>query len=144
MKCFNMKLYLFFLMIFSGFGLFAQSPIGVWKTIDEKSNQPKSHVEIYEKNGKLFGKVVKLLPAAATKTCDKCPGDKKGKALETVDIIENLQIKDGFYQNGTIIDPLKGEFSCSLWLSPENKDILIVKGKHWSGLSRKQSWYRVK
>ncbi|MFK7923326.1 MAG: DUF2147 domain-containing protein, partial [Bacteroidia bacterium] len=39
---------------------FAQSPVGKWKTIDDETNKPKSIVEIYEKDGKLYGKVIKL------------------------------------------------------------------------------------
>lgn len=38
-----------------------QSPIGIWKTVDDESGQEKSHVEIFQKNGKLYGKIVKLL-----------------------------------------------------------------------------------
>ena len=37
------------------------TPVGVWKTIDDESGKAKSHVKIYERNGKLYGKVTKLL-----------------------------------------------------------------------------------
>jgi len=54
--------------------LFAQSPIGIWKNLDDTDGKEKSHIEIYESNGKLRGKVVKLLPAATITRCDKCEG----------------------------------------------------------------------
>jgi hypothetical protein len=33
----------------------AESPLGRWGTIDEKSGKVKSVVEIYDQGGKLFG-----------------------------------------------------------------------------------------
>ncbi|MEZ4949152.1 MAG: hypothetical protein R2784_07170 [Saprospiraceae bacterium] len=41
-----------FLMLFSA--AFSQdSPVGVWKTIDDESGEAKSHVEIYKKTENL-------------------------------------------------------------------------------------------
>ena len=58
---------------------FAQSPVGTWRTIDDETGKPKSHVEIYEQNGKLYGKITKLLnPSEPNPTCKKCSGAKKG------------------------------------------------------------------
>jgi hypothetical protein len=37
------------------------SPLGLWKTIDDETKEAKSHMELYEKNGKVYGKVTKLL-----------------------------------------------------------------------------------
>ena len=37
------------------------TPVGVWKTIDDKTGQPKSLVEISEQNGMLTGKVKEVL-----------------------------------------------------------------------------------
>ena len=48
-------------MILFGFNSFAQSPIGTWATKDDKTGEIKSHVQIYEKDGKIYGKIVKLL-----------------------------------------------------------------------------------
>ena len=49
---------LFFLAI-----LFAQSQtvFGKWKTIDDETGKAKGIVEIYEKSGKIYGKVVEIL-----------------------------------------------------------------------------------
>jgi hypothetical protein len=35
--------------------------VGKWKTIDDQSGEEKSVVEIYEKSGKIFGKVLEIL-----------------------------------------------------------------------------------
>lgn len=41
----------------------SQSVIGKWKTIDDETGEAKSVVEIYEKSGKVYGKVVEILRA---------------------------------------------------------------------------------
>ena len=33
------------------------SPLGVWKTFDDKTGQPKAIVRIYAQDGKLFGRI---------------------------------------------------------------------------------------
>ena len=37
---------------------FSQSPLGKWDTYDDEDGKRKSTVEIYEQDGKLFGKIV--------------------------------------------------------------------------------------
>jgi len=123
----------------------AQSPVGTWKTIDDETGQAKSHVDIFENNGKLFGKVSKLLLKPADTVCDKCRDDKKNKPVLGMILVDNLYYKDGFYQGGSILDPNKGDYyKCSLWLESGDPNVLNVKGKHWTGLSRTQKWYRIR
>ena len=136
---------LLFLILFSIGSLSAQSVTGIWKTIDDESGEPKSHVKIYEEEGNLYGKVVKLLPAAAGKLCEKCPGDKKGKPIEGMQIMSGLEkFEDGYWGDGEILDPKTGKtYSCKLWL--EEDDELTVRG--YMGISllgRSQTWHRVK
>jgi hypothetical protein len=35
--------------------------LGKWKTIDDETGETKSIVEIYEKSGKIYGKVIEIL-----------------------------------------------------------------------------------
>ena len=122
----------------------AQSPVGTWKTIDDETGQATSYVQISDVNGKLFGKVTKLLLKPADTVCDKCRDDKKNKPVLGMTIVDNLYFKDGFYQGGSILDPNKGDYyKCSMWLEAGDANVLNVKGKHWTGLSRTQKWYRV-
>ncbi len=123
----------------------AQSPIGIWKTIDDNTGEAKSHVEIYEKGGKLYGKVVKLLRKPADTRCEKCTGDKKNQLLIGMNVIEGLSAHDGTWKGGKILDPENGnEYGCSIWFEKGQADELRVRGKHWTGLYRTQTWYRVK
>lgn len=139
---FGLMVLAFFL---SSGSLFAQSsPVGIWETIDDESGEPKSHVEIYESNGALYGKVVKLLPAATTDKCIDCPGDKNNKPLVGLEILWDLRAYKDYWSYGRIVDPKDGDvYKCSVWL--ETPDELKVRG--YIGVSligRNQIWHRVK
>ena len=125
--------------------LFAQnSPVGVWKTIDDETGKAKSHVEIYEQGGKYFGKVSKLLLKPADTICDECTGSKKDKPVVGMVIVENLAPYKDYWKGGTILDPANGsEYGCSIWFEDKNFDKLYVRGKRWTGLFRTQNWFRV-
>ncbi|MBK6946807.1 MAG: DUF2147 domain-containing protein [Haliscomenobacter sp.] len=132
---------LLFFFLSNGYALTADSPVGVWKTIDDETGQPKSHVELYLRNGKLYGKVVRLLQKPADTLCEKCKGDKKDKPVLRMIIVENLTQEDRVWKGGNILDPVSGNtYACSMWLEDGN---LRVRGKHWTGLYRTQTWYRL-
>ncbi len=125
---------------------FAQTlPVGLWKTVDDKTGEAKSYVEIYEKDGKIHGKVAQLLQRSADTVCEKCPGNRKNKPLVGMVIVSNLEFSKGVWKNGSILDPESGnEYACSIWLEANKPDELKVRGRHWTGLYRTQTWYRAK
>ncbi len=62
----------------------ALSPVGLWKTIDDETKKEKSIVEIYEIEGKLHGKIIKIFKAPEedqNPKCDKCKGDMKDQPV---------------------------------------------------------------
>ena len=124
---------------------FAQSPIGTWKTIDDNTGEAKSHIEVFEKGGKLYGKISKLLLSPPDKICEACKGDKEGKPLMGMLILEDLEPYSDYWKNGTIMDPENGkDFGCSIWFEDKaDPNTLSVRGKHWTGLYRTQTWHRV-
>jgi uncharacterized protein (DUF2147 family) len=120
------------------------SPEGIWKTVDDETGESKSHVEIYQKGGKYYGKIVKLLQSPEDTLCDECKGDKKNKPVLGLVIIEDLEPHKDYWKSGTILDPENGnEYRCSVWYEDGNREELQVRGKHWTGLYRTQTWYRV-
>jgi len=108
-----MKFILSLLVCFLSIGLSAQSVTGIWKTIDDTDGAEKSHVELYEVDGKLHGKIIKLLEAAEGNKCISCKGDKKDAPLVGLEIIWNMKNKKGIYSGGKILDPASGkEYKC--------------------------------
>jgi len=118
--------------------------IGKWKTVDDEDGVEKSIVEIYEKNGKLQGRVDKLLPAATVTHCAECPGELKNKPLVGMEILVDLTKNETGGEDGEILDPKSGKwYTCYMELVSPDK----LKLRGYIGIptfGRTQYWYRVK
>ena len=56
------------------------SPVGLWRSIDDKTEQPKAEIRISaDANGVLSGVVDKALSPSAEPNCELCTDDRKGK-----------------------------------------------------------------
>jgi uncharacterized protein (DUF2147 family) len=136
----------FFTLLFVMFaGILSAQVTGKWKTIDDETGQAKSIVEIYEKDGKIYGKIVEILnPAKKEAKCTKCKGADKDKPILGLVIIKGLTKDDDEWTDGDILDPNKGKlYSCTISL--DGKDKLKVRGYLGvSLLGRTQVWQRVK
>ena len=123
----------------------SQTVTGKWKTIDDETGNAKSIVEIYEKNGKLYGKVIELInPKQKNPVCDLCEDDRKDQPVEGMEIIRGM-VKDGDeYDDGTICDPANGKiYDCKLWIDEDDSNKLKVRGYLYF-FYRTQTWERVK
>lgn len=133
-----------FVFSISCLALNAQSIFGEWKTIDDDGKTEKSIFEIYEtENGTVEGKVLKLLDPTSKTHCDKCDGDKKGKPITGMVLLQDLKKDGDNYEGGTILDPTTGKvYSCYITLEEPNK--LKVRGyMGFALIGRTQYWYRV-
>lgn len=112
------------------------SVIGLWKTIDDDTGEAKSLVRVYEQDGKVFGKVVKVLTDPTARA--KIPGSP---LIEGLVIITDLRSgKGGKYEGGKVLDPKSGRtYNCQMWLENGN---LIMRGSLF-GIGRKQVWLPV-
>lgn len=139
------KLALLLVCIATGVAAEAQTVIGKWKTIDDETGSAKSVVELYENNGKIYGKVVEILDKTKEKNvCEKCSGAKKNQPIKGLIIVEGLKKDGDEWTGGKILDPSSGKtYKCTISL--ENKDKLKVRG--YVGISlmgRTQYWHRTK
>ncbi|WP_353777999.1 DUF2147 domain-containing protein [Winogradskyella sp. 3972H.M.0a.05] len=122
----------------------SQTIFGKWRTIDGQSGEAKSIVEIYEEEGKVFGKIVEILnPEHKDALCEKCEGDERNQPVLGLVLIKNM-IKDGkYYKKGTIFDPEHGKkFRCRIGLT-DDPDVLQVRG-YVAFLYATQYWQRIK
>lgn len=129
----------------------SNSPVGLWKTIDDVTGQPKSIIEITETAAHtLQGKVVKIFPRPGydqNELCDACRGPKHNMRIVGMIILEGLRAdKDtpGRWNGGKILDPKNGKtYNSTIQLTNQNQK-LNVRG--YIGLSmfgRSQIWNRV-
>lgn len=130
---------LFFQMVSS------QTILGKWKTIDDETGKQKGVVEIYEMDGKVYGKIIEIIEADHRhQKCTKCEGADKNKPILGLVIIKGLTKNGDFYDGGKVIDPKTGEsYHCKIML--KGKDKLIVRGYIGIPLfGRSQTWIRLK
>jgi uncharacterized protein (DUF2147 family) len=123
----------------------SQSVVGKWKTIDDETGKPKSIIEVYEKSGKIYGKILDILdPQKKDNLCTECTGDDKNKPVLGMVILKGLQKDAEEFNGGTITDPVTGKkYKCSITL--EGKDKLKVRGYiGFSLIGRTQYWNRIK
>ena len=72
------------------------SPVGTWQTIDDETGKAKAVVKVYERKGKLYGKIIKLnQKKVETPLCHKCSGSKKDKPIEGMVIMWGLEHDEG-------------------------------------------------
>jgi uncharacterized protein (DUF2147 family) len=129
-------------IFFVSMAVSAQSFEGVYETIDDETNEAKSHIKIYEKDGMYYGRVIELLPAATTEVCIDCPGDKNGARLTDIDIVWDMKPYKDYWSYGHIVDPASGKvYKCNIWL--EGNDLKVRGYIGISVLGRTQTWHRV-
>lgn len=113
---------------------FAAHPaIGYWKTIDDKTGEPKSIVKIYEQDGKVVGRVVRVLTDRTARA--KIDGSP---LIEGLEIIKDLKpAANGKLEGGKVLDPQSGRtYTCQIWIEGGK---LVMRGSLF-GIGRKQTW----
>ncbi len=135
------KIAILILVQLLSFNSYAQDIVGKWKTIDDNSGIAKSIVEVYEKDGKIFGKVIEIFNEAKQDVrCIDCEGVDEDRLVLGMDIIKNMEYEDEAYRNGTITNPENGKiYDCRLKLED---DKLQVRG-YVAFFYRTQYWIRV-
>jgi len=122
------------------------TPVGIWQTIDDYTNQPKALVQITQGvDGALSGKVVKSLDVndSLERRCTECNDNRKDQKILGMTIIRNMKRDSDGWEGGRILDPNNGrEYSCKMYLEDEGRK-LVVRG-YWgfSLLGRSQTWVR--
>jgi len=130
-------------LLTASIALAAGSPAGKWKTVDEKSGKVVSEVELYDEDGKLYGKIVGLTDPnnaqGQPKKCTACTGEDKDKPIVGLVIIKGLSPDKDRYKGGTILDPDDGKvYKAEIW---EEGGKLKVRG-YLGVFYRTQTWVK--
>ncbi len=119
------------------------TPVGLWKTTDDRTGQEKSLVRISESGGVVSGRIDKLLhPSKPNPVCEKCRDDRRGKPLVGLSIIEGVQQHGEVWEDGKILDPGNGKIYTVRLRPIDGGRMLEVRG-YIGPFFRTQTWSRV-
>lgn len=122
------------------------SPVGTWKTIDDKTGNPKALVRITEDGGVLTGKIEKLFRGPEedqNPMCVKCEGARKDQPIIGMTILSGLKKDGNEWTGGEILDPAAGKTYRSKATLKNGGNTLEVRGYIGTPLlGRTQTWMR--
>lgn len=132
-------------LAFAASGAFAQmTPVGLWRSIDDKTGEAKAEIRITDDGGRLTGRIEKTLRKDAKPTCEECRDERKGQPIVGLEIIRNAH-KDperDTWEGGRILDPENGR-EYTLRMTPiDGGRKLQVRG-YLGPFYRTQTWVRV-
>jgi uncharacterized protein (DUF2147 family) len=122
------------------------SPVGLWKAIDDKSGKPSALIRINDSQGELQGKIEKLFrPPSEDQSpkCVLCTDARKDQPIVGMTIVSGLKKDGDEYTGGEILDPKNGKVYKSKAMLREDGKKLEVRG--YIGmpmLGRSQVWVR--
>ncbi len=123
-----------------------ETPVGLWRSVDDKTKEARAEIRINEVAGVLSGKIVKRLDkdAKPDDTCDKCTDDRKDKPVQGMEIIRKAKKLDGeaAWGDGEILDPENGKVYRLKLIPIEGGKKLQVRG-FIGPFYRTQVWQRV-
>ncbi len=120
------------------------SPLGDWRTFDDRTGHERGLVRIYETNDGLAARILGTIdPAEGQHVCEKCTDDRKNKPIIGLEILRGMHRDGDGWSGGRILDPESGSiYRCEMHLE-DNGRRLVLRG--YIGISlfgRSQTWLR--
>jgi uncharacterized protein (DUF2147 family) len=133
----------FVFLIAAGAAHAQNTPVGLWKTVDDNTGQEKSLVRISESAGVAGGRIDKLLhPSQPNPLCEKCRDDRHGKPMVGLAIIEGVRRHGDVWDGGKILDPGNGKIYTVRLRPLDGGKKLEVRG-YIGPFFRTQIWSRI-
>ena len=142
------KIFLSLLCSLTAFSYLANaenSPVGLWKTIDDNAGKPRSLIRISDRNSELIATFEKgLLPSdSPNDVCEQCTGERKDKPLIGMVIMDGMKAKGNVFEGGRILDPDNGEtYQCKIKLDATGNRLEVRGFIGVSLFGRSQTWMR--
>jgi uncharacterized protein (DUF2147 family) len=122
------------------------SPVGLWKNIDDVTNKPKALIRITENGGVFEGRIEKLFKAPdedQNPKCVKCDGANKDQPIIGMKFLWDLKKDGDEYNGGQILDPNNGKvYKSKLELTEGGKQLKVRGYIGVPMLGRSQTWIR--
>ncbi len=121
------------------------TPVGLWRSVDDKTGTAKAEIRIRAgADGLISGVVEKALIQSEQPNCDLCTDDRKGQPKVGLEIIRGAKKAEDaeVWEQGKILDPENGK-NYTLRLTPlEGGSKLQVRG-YIGPFYRTQVWTRI-
>ena len=133
------------LLLFAPLSFAADSPVGLWKTVDDKTNKPRSLVRIVEENGEYKGIVEKGLREDDNpeRVCEKCDAPRKNQKIQGMTFMWGLKKDGNEFKGGEILDPENGKiYRCKMKLVDGGKKLDVRGFIGIALIGRTQTWWR--
>ena len=120
------------------------SPIGTWKTIDDKTGEARGIVRVYDQDGELFARIEQVLtPNDGITTCVECRDERRDQPLVGLVIIRHMRFRNGEYRDGDILDPETGSvYRCRFRLEDDGRHLRVRGFLGIALFGRTQIWER--
>ena len=122
---------------------FAQnSVVGLWKSVEDEKT---TLIRVYEQDGKVMGKIEKVLKNNVEDTqarCTKCKDENKDKPMAGLQLIWDMEKDGNRWSGGKLLDPDSGRVVNCRLETDEGGKVLKVRGSV-AFLSKTQSWSRL-
>ena len=134
------------LIAVSNFAAAGGSPVGIWRSIDDKTKQERSTIRITEENGEFKGVVEKIFDQPGddpAHLCKECKDERKDKPIVGMTILWGLKKDGDAWAGGEILDPKNGKiYRCKMTLSEDGKSLNVRGFIGISLIGRTQTWLR--
>lgn len=122
------------------------SPVGMWKTLDDKTGEARSLIKVWTDKGELLGQIEKLFRKPSENPnplCDKCSGDNKDKPVIGMTVMWGLKEDGEEWNGGHILDPDDGKiYKCKVELVDGGKKLEVRGFIGFALIGRTQTWVR--
>jgi uncharacterized protein (DUF2147 family) len=123
------------------------SPAGRWKTIDDATGKAKAIVVVREENGKLYGKVEKVLDSdqpGPNPLCLKCEGALRNLPITGLQVLWDLKKDGAEWTGGQILDPHNGKvYRCIVALDDAGRKLKVRGYIGIALIGRTEYWQRI-
>ena len=119
------------------------TPVGLWKSLDDETKKPKALIRIVEQGGQLVGRIEKILTDKPDAVCEACSDERKGKPVQGMTILTGLK-KDGEeWTGGEILDPNNGKvYRAKVRLADAGRKLDVRGFVGIALVGRTQTWVR--
>jgi len=121
------------------------TPVGLWRSVDDKTDQAKAEIRIREgADGLVTGVIERALIKSEQPNCDLCTDDRKRQPKVGMEIIRGAKKAEGeeAWLHGHILDPENGK-TYRLRMTPLDGGTRLQIRGYVGPFYRTQVWIRV-